>query len=82
MWASAGPGPSSSSPKQCKSDGRVKIYISVSARSPLMRERSNIKSARVSALTDSVPHNGQGAAEGFSIHQESNPCLPTLCNQS
>ena len=31
MWASAGQGPSSSSPKQCKSDGRVKIYNSVSA---------------------------------------------------
>ena len=61
MWASAGPGPSSSSPKQWKSDGRVKIYNSVSARSPLTkskknyRERSNIKSAHVSALTGSVP---------------------------
>ena len=30
MWASAGPGPISSSPKQCKSDGSVKIYNSVS----------------------------------------------------
>ena len=27
MWASAGPGPSSSSPKQWKLDCRVKIYI-------------------------------------------------------
>ena len=60
--ASAGQGPSSSSPKQWKSDGRVKIYNSVSARLPLTkskkknyRERSNIKSARVSALTGSVP---------------------------
>ena len=26
MWARAGPGPSSTPPKQCKSDGRVKIY--------------------------------------------------------
>ena len=26
MWASAGQGPSSSSQKQCKSDGRVQIY--------------------------------------------------------
>ena len=58
MWASAGPGPSSSSPKQWKLDGRVKIYNSVSARSPLTKskkkkysERSNIKSTRVSALT-------------------------------
>ena len=40
MWASAGPGPSSSSPKQCKSDGRVKIYNSVSARSPLTKSKS------------------------------------------
>ena len=62
MWASAGQGPSSSSPKQCKSDGRVKIYNSVSARSPLTKskkknysERSNIKSVHVSALTGSVP---------------------------
>ena len=37
MWASAGPGPSSSSPKQWKSDGRVKIYNFVSARSPLTK---------------------------------------------
>ena len=46
-------GPSSSSPKQRKSDGRVKIYNTVSARSPLTvrrtprkknyRECSNIK---------------------------------------
>ena len=39
MWASAGPGPSSSSPKQWKSDGRVKIYNSVSARSPLTKSK-------------------------------------------
>ena len=39
MWASAGPGPSSSSPKQRKSDGRVKIYNSVSARSPLTKSK-------------------------------------------
>ena len=39
MWASVGPGPSSSSPKQCKSDGRVKIYNSVSARSPLTKSK-------------------------------------------
>ena len=54
MWASAGQGPSSSSPKQWKSDGRVEIYNSVSARLPLTkskeknyRECSNVK-ARVS----------------------------------
>ena len=49
--------------QQCKSDGRVKIYNFVSARSPLTkskkekinREHSNIKSAGVSALTGSVP---------------------------
>ena len=35
IWASAGPGPSSSSPKQWKSDGSIKIFNSVSARSPL-----------------------------------------------
>ena len=66
MWASAGPGPSSSSPKQWKSDGRVKIYNSVSARAALKNPIKNImprraqaaqqyKSARVSALTGSVP---------------------------
>ena len=54
MWASAGPGPSSSSPNQWKSDGSVKINNSVSARSNY-RERSNIKSASGSALTGSVP---------------------------
>ena len=39
MSASAGPGPTSSSPKQCKSDGRVKIYNSVIARSPLTKSK-------------------------------------------
>ena len=39
MWASAGQGPSSSSPKQWKLDGRVKIYNSVSARSPLTKSK-------------------------------------------
>ena len=63
MWASAGPGPTSSSSKQWKSDGCFKICNSVSARSPLTkskknnyRECSNIKSALVNALTGSVPH--------------------------
>ena len=60
MWASAGPGPSSNSPKQCKSDGRV-IYNFVSIATDEIqekknyRESSNIKSAHVSALTGSVP---------------------------
>ena len=55
LWASAGQVPSSSSPKQWKLDGHVKIYNSVSARSPLTKSNSNIKSAHVSALTGSVP---------------------------
>ena len=75
MWASAGPCLSSSSPKQCKSDGRVQIYNSVSARSPLTKskkknyqERSNIKSASVSALTGrgSIPHKMAEAWQGVS----------------
>ena len=37
MWASAGLGLSSSSPKQWKSDDHVKIYNSVSVRSPLTK---------------------------------------------
>ena len=39
MWASAGPGPSSSSRKQWKSDDRVKIYNSVSARLSLTKSK-------------------------------------------
>ena len=39
MWARAGPGPSSGSPKQWKSDGRVKTYNSVRARSPLTKSK-------------------------------------------
>ena len=73
MWASAGPGPSSSSPKQCKSDGHVQIYNSVSAKLPLTksikknyREHSNIKSARASALTGSVPRNMAEARQSVS----------------
>ena len=42
IWASAGQGPSSSSPKQCKLDGRVKISNSVSARSPLTNPKKKI----------------------------------------
>ena len=63
IWASAGPGPSSSSPKQWESDGCVKIYNSCQREISTdeiqeeknYREHSNIKSARVSALTGSVP---------------------------
>ena len=39
IWARAGPGPSSSSPKQWKSDVRLKIYNSASARSPLTKSK-------------------------------------------
>ena len=68
MCANVGPGPSSSSPKQGKSDFSVKIYNSVSARLPLTKSKKkksiessaryylNIESTRVSALTGSVPH--------------------------
>ena len=91
MWASAGPGQSSSSPKQWKSDGHVKIYNSASARSPLTkskkkknyREHSNIKK-HACQCTDglSAMQNGRGAADSFSTHQESNPSRPTICDQS
>ena len=75
MWASAGPGPSSSSPKQWKSDGRVKIYNSVSARSPLTKRAQQYKKRRRACqCTDglSATQNGRGVAEGFSTHQDSN----------
>ena len=39
MWASAGQGPSSSSPKQCKLDGCVTICNSVNARSPVTKSK-------------------------------------------
>ena len=80
MWASADTGPSSSSPKQWKSDGRYKISNSFSARSPMTkskkknyRKRNNI-SACVSAMTGSVPRKMAGMTESFSYHEESNPC--------
>ena len=41
MWASAGQGQSSSSPKQWKSDSCAKIYNSVSARLPLTKSKIN-----------------------------------------
>ena len=74
MWASAGLGTSSSSPKQWKSDGRFKIYNSVSARLLLTkykkkeyRERSFIKSARVSALTGLVPRKMAEEQKSISV---------------
>ena len=42
MWASAGPGLSSSSPKQWKSDGHVMIYKFVSTRSTLTKSKEYI----------------------------------------
>ena len=73
MWASVGPGPSSSSPKLWKTDGRVKIYNSLSARSPLTKsKKKKIKEStaiwkRTCQCTDglSATHNGRGAAESF-----------------
>ena len=49
MWASAGQGPSSNSPKQWKSDGRVNIYNSVSARLTLTKSKKEkiIESAAI-----------------------------------
>ena len=71
MWA--GPGPSSSSPKQWKSDGGVQIYNSVSARLPLIKSKKKqiIQSAAISDWLSAM-QNGQGAAEHFSSHQELN----------
>ena len=90
MPAHLGQGPSSSSPKQWKSDGRVKIYNSVSARSPLTKSKKKkiLESAAIykcaCQCTDglSAAQNGRGAAERFSTHHESNPSRPTLCDQS
>ena len=39
MWASAGLGPNSSSPKQWKLENSIKIYNSVSARLPLTKSK-------------------------------------------
>ena len=65
MWASEGQGLSSSSPKQWKSDGSVKIYNSVSTelsvvmsaqRSPLTKpkDKNIIESAAISKALVSV----------------------------
>ena len=80
-WASAGPDPSSSTPKQCKLNGCVKIYNSVSARSPLTKSKKKIFieraaiSKRECQCTDwlNAMQNGRGTAECFITHQESNP---------
>ena len=49
MWASAGPGPSSSSPKQWKSDSSIKIYSSVRERLPLKKskKKTNMESTAI-----------------------------------
>ena len=91
-WASAGLGPNSSSLKQWKSYGPVEIYNYVSARSPLTKfkkkiiERAAIKKRECQCTDEltqlSTTQNGRGAAERFSTYQESNPCRPTLWDQS
>ena len=84
LWASAGQGPNSSSPKQCKSDGCVKIDNSVRARLPLRKSNEN-QSAEIwnhaYQCIDwlSARQNGQKAAEGFSALLESNLSHLTLC---
>ena len=68
MWASAGPGPSSSSPKQWKSDGHVKIYNSVRARSSLTKSKKNViivsaaKKKREYQCTDGLSATKNGLA--------------------
>ena len=91
MWQSPGPGPGS------KCSKTVEVRCSYSELKPCQREiatqadeiqerknyreSSNTKSARVSALTGSVPRKIRGAAEGFSTMRESNPCLQTINDQ-
>ena len=87
MWQSPGPGPGSKCSKtvevgcsysELKSCQREIATDEIQERKNY-RERSNIKSARVSALTGSVPRKMAAArAEGFSTVQESNPCLQTI----
>ena len=83
MWAYVGQCLRSSSPKQWKSDGSVKIYNSVSERSPLTkskkknyRERSNIKSAHVSALTGSMSRKMAWCYQAFQNSSGIEPKLP------
>ena len=79
MWASAGPDPSSSSPKQCKSDDRVEIYNSVSARSPLTKskkEKIRAQQYKKRACQCSAMQNWLGAAERISTLQKIESMLP------
>ena len=85
MWASAGPGLTSSSPNQWKSDGRVESYNSISARSPLTktkkniyRERSKIEIVRVSAKTGSVPCKMAEARQSVSAPCWNRTLIPAL----
>ena len=71
IWASAGPGQSSSSPyfvspKQWKLDGRFKIYNSVRARSPLMRSKKKINIECAAILKHMC--QCRGAADSFQTH--------------
>ena len=83
-----GQGPSSSSRKQWKSDGIVKIYNSVSTKrhwhNPRKQKlwRALQYKKCVCQCTDglSATQNGLGTAEDFSTLQESNQCLPILCD--
>ena len=86
MWASVGPGPMARAgvqvltSKQWKSDGRVKIYNSVSTRLPLTKVQRAQQYKKLSCqCTDglSTAQNGRGAAERFSTPQESNPRCQT-----
>ena len=89
MWASARQGLSSSSPKQWKSDGRVKIYNSVSTSLPQTkskkknyRESSNLQSEHVSALTGSVPHKMAEELQSVSALIRNPTQSPTHCYSS
>ena len=53
MWASVGPGPSPSSPKQWKSDGRVKIW-----------ERAKRPSRSIAAAPEFLLHSGPVDSNG------------------
>ena len=85
MWASAGQGPSSSSPKQW-SLMVVLRFTTLSAqdchwenprRKKLHRGQSNIKSAHCQAQCHATWQRG---SRNFTIYQESNACRQTLCN--
>ena len=86
LWASAGLGPSSSSPKQWKTGSQMVMlrFTTLSARDchwrnprkKNYRECSNIKSACVSALTDSVPHKMAKAQQSVQHSSGIEPKLP------